>query len=54
MGGMLAQEAGILIFRILSEVQPQLGHAEPMGLRFQRRCRAGQSQAALSAGSKIL
>lgn len=37
----------VLALGKLREVQPELRHAEPMALRFERRRRSGERQAAL-------
>ena len=44
----------VLLFGILREVQPELGHAKPMGLRFEGRRGSGERQAALRAGPEFV
>ena len=53
-GSVSAEKMLILILSILREAQPKLGHAEPMGLGFERRCCPRQSQVAFGAGSELV
>ena len=47
-------ESQFLLFGILRQAQPQLRHAEPMGLRFQGGRGTGKREAALGAGSELV
>jgi hypothetical protein len=44
----------VLILGKLREVQPELGHAEPVGVRFDRVRRSGERQAALGADPEFV
>ena len=53
-GGAAADKKLFLVFGMLREGVPKLGHAEPMGLRFMRGRRACQRQAASTSGSEVV